>query len=332
MAGMFPARLLAVDENFIALDNGTGIRAVIAPEHGGELASLSVRVDGRWYELLYRAMDYNDRPGWRGKAPLLWPATGVSIHPDAGVHHYALNGELYEMPFHGFARNLPWRVIEERSSDKPAKLVLGISESAETRQFYPFAFELKVEYQLQEDRLHIEYTVIADAGNTGAVPFSMGNHITFNAPLMPGSEPGQLSFHNQLPDMLLRDSNKTFSGQVVPSPFMGWHDVGALERRNAVSLGGRQGPAELLVLDPSGLQLRLVHRASSEPSEPAIRFNLWADTRDGFFSPEPWIGTQNSLNSGAGLVRLPPGETWTWEIDIIPSWATPGDMKDEDST
>ena len=35
MAGMFPARLLAVDENFIALDNGTGIRAVIAPEHGG---------------------------------------------------------------------------------------------------------------------------------------------------------------------------------------------------------------------------------------------------------------------------------------------------------
>ena len=132
------------DAPFITLDIGGQLRAVVAPAHGGELASLSVRDDGDWHELLYRGMDYSDRAGWRGKAPLLWPATGISIHPDAGSHHYALNGEHYPMPFHGFARKLSWRVLEVRPADQPAALVLGISETAETRQFYTCAFELRV--------------------------------------------------------------------------------------------------------------------------------------------------------------------------------------------
>jgi len=43
--------------------------------------------------------------------------------------------------------------------------------------------------------------------------------------------------------------------------------------------------------------------------------------KEGFFSPEPWIGTQNSLNSGAGLVWLEPGVDWHWTIEITPTWA-----------
>ena len=43
------------------------------------------------------------------------------------------------------------------------------------------------------------------------------------------------------------------------------------------------------------------------------------DTEEGFFSPEPWIGTQNALNSGAGLLRLEPGVEWRWRIEIEPS-------------
>ena len=117
MTVTLPVSPLTADETFIALDNGAGIRAVVAPGHGGELTSLSVRFAGRWCELLYRAMDYRGQPGGRGKAPLLWPATGISIHPEAGIHHYALNGERYPMPFHGFARNQAWRVVEFPQAD-----------------------------------------------------------------------------------------------------------------------------------------------------------------------------------------------------------------------
>jgi galactose mutarotase-like enzyme len=330
MAGMCPVQQLAADENLIALDNGAGIRAAIAPEHGGELTSLSIQFDGHWHELLYRAMDYSTRPGWRGKAPLLWPATGISVHPDAGIHHYELNGEQYPMPFHGFARNQSWRVLEHPAPDEPVSLLLEISDTEATRESYPFGFRLQVEYRLDDEKLSLVYKLRADDANTGPMPFSIGNHITFNAPLINGGEADQVRFHSELPDMLLRKPDKTFSGEVVPSPYRGWHNLEVLPQRNAISLGGTAGPVELLILDPSGLQLRLRHQASDEPSEPAVYFNLWADSAKGFFSPEPWLGTQNSLNSGAGLVELMPGETWRWQIDIIPSQApVPGEISTE---
>ncbi len=74
---------------------------------------------------------------------------------------------------------------------------------------------------------------------------------------------------------------------------------------------------ELAVIDPSGFGLRLLHQASEAPSLPAIRFNLWADVEDGFFSPQPWVGMQNSLISGTGLVHLDPGESWQWRVEVI---------------
>lgn len=331
MVGMSPVHQLSADENLIALDNGAGIRAVIAPEHGGELTSFSVQFEDRWHELLYRAMDYSTRPGWRGKAPLLWPATGVSIHPDAGIHRYTLNGEQYTMPFHGFVRNQPWRVVEHPLPVAPVSLVLEISDTDVIREYYPFGFNLRVEYRLDDEKLSLVYILVADDGNTVPMPFSIGNHITFNAPLIGGSKAAKMRFYNDLPKMLIRNPDKTFSGEVVGSPYRGWHDLAALPNQSAVSLGGSAGTAEVLVLDPSGLQLRLSHHASKEPASPAVRFNLWADTDAGFFSPEPWLGTQNSLNSGAGLVKLMPGETWRWQIDIIPSQApAPGDKSTED--
>ncbi|MGD9021223.1 MAG: hypothetical protein PVF46_05455, partial [Lysobacterales bacterium] len=313
----------AEDVDFITLDNGGDLRAVVAPAQGGELAGLAVRSGDTWHELLYRAMDYGDRPGWRGKAPLLWPATGISIHPDAGSNHYSLNGVPYPMPFHGFARGQSWRVLERPRPDKPASVVLAINESPQTRAYYPFGFELRVEYRLDDEKLSMFYTIEADVGNSGSMPFSIGNHITFKAPLIPGGDADAVRFYNDLPDMLLRKPDKTFSGEIVPSTFRGWRSLAELPVQQAVSLGGSTGLAELLVSDPSGLQLRLAHRASWEPSPPAIRFNLWANSGAGFFSPEPWLGVQNSLNSGAGLVKLMPGETWSWNVDIMPSWALP---------
>ena len=31
------------------------------------------------------------------------------------------------------------------------------------------------------------------------------------------------------------------------------------------------------------------------PDQPVILYNVWGDAAGGFFSPEPWIGLQNSL-------------------------------------
>jgi len=308
------------DEGFIELDNGLDTRVVIAPEMGGELSSFRVRRNGEWHELLYRALDYSKQPGWRGKAPLLWPATGLTLFEDKQKKGYRVGGEYYPMPFHGFARNRVWRVVDQGATDDYSSVTLQLSADEETRKYYPFGFDMQVEYRLQKNRLSLVYRVTADAENDGAMPFSIGNHITYRAPLISGANATDLQFENDLPDRLLRSPDKTFSGTIEASPYRGLHGLGDLPRREAVSLSGLPGPAKLTVYDPSGLQLRMVHEASQEPVEPVIRFNLWADATEGFFSPEPWMGLQNSLNTGQGLVSVEPGQTWQWQIDIIPGW------------
>ena len=314
------ADVSGADEKFITLENAD-MQVAIAPEQGGELCGFAVRFQGQWQELLYRAKDYSERPGWSGKAPLLWPATGISRLPGEGPGHWDLDGKSYQMPPHGFARNLPWQVIEQQSEGDISSLTLEMNESGPLADFYPFGFQFRVSYRLEADKLSIDYRVVAAAENSRAMPFSIGNHITFKLPLVIGSEPERVLFQTGLPRQLIRGEDRAFSGEVIPSPYSGWQAVRNLPRRNAISLGGETGQAGLIVRDPSGLDLHIRHQASDEPVEPSIRFNLWADMKEGFFSPEPWIGTQNSLNSGAGLVWLEPGADWHWTIEITPTWA-----------
>lgn len=308
------------ENDFVTLENSV-IQAVISPEHGGELSGFAVRFDGQWQELLYRAMDYAKQPGWRGKAPLLWPAVGASVGPDGHTGQYVLDGKELAMPFHGFARDHAWRVVSRDNAGGNPAVVLEMERSGQADANYPFDYRLRVRYQLGVDRLTLVYFIESGEDNQQPMPFSIGNHITFRAPLVAGSNAAGVKFKTDLPDLLVRNSGKVFTGKVVPSPYPEQHSIAELPHRSAISLGGRKGAAEILITDPSGLQLRLVHQASAEPAEPAVRFNLWVDTEAGFFSPEPWIGTQNSLNSGAGLVRIKPGQSWTWQIDIIPSVA-----------
>lgn len=152
-----------------------GIEAVVNPAKGAEMASLKVIHDGKLVETLYRAMDYSDTPGWTGKAPWLWPATGKGA----------------PLPFHGFARDLPWKVLNS-SADS---VTLVLTDSDETRkQNFPFGFRLEAQYRVTPRTLHMRLRVTADAANRGPMPFTAGNHITFRTPLLEGSDPLQMRF------------------------------------------------------------------------------------------------------------------------------------------
>ena len=292
----------------ILLEYGQAIRAVIDPQHGGE-----------WRELIYRAMDYSDQAGWRGKAPILWPATGVTISDAGGRFRYTVGDRLYEMPMHGFARAQSWDVLASKASQDSATARLGLTDSDQTRSRYPFGFRLQVEYRVDRCGLQIHYQVAADPDNGGAMPFSIGNHITFRLPLVEASSAEQTRFQTNLPQEYILDSRRVFTGRTQPSRYTGRHRVGELPHRKAISLGGDVNTPYARVFDPSGFFVTLSHRVPDEVPEKTVLFNLWADLEEGFFSPEPWVGAQNSLNSGYGLVSLRPGENWDWRIRIQPS-------------
>ncbi|MSU73365.1 MAG: hypothetical protein EXS43_13670 [Opitutus sp.] len=143
-------RELTPDGQFLVLrDETAGVEAEVAPGFGAELTSLRCTVRGRWQELLYRARDYRATDGWRGKAPILWPAIARNFPKDMKVDlnsqdcAYDFRGHRYPIPISGFVRNMSWNVVRTQADKHGATVELALSDSAETRaQASPLPREL----------------------------------------------------------------------------------------------------------------------------------------------------------------------------------------------
>ncbi|MBK9169957.1 MAG: hypothetical protein IPM24_21190 [Bryobacterales bacterium] len=305
----------------VLADEQAGLEAAIAPDQGGELTSLRVRRQGEWIETLHRARDYSGQPGWRGKALFLWPATGrnfpagFAIPAGGREGAWDFQGERYPMPIHGFAGHMPWTVESRRDGF----VALSLRDTGETRRVYPFGFTLTAQYRIERGALSITYYVQAAADNQHAMPFSIGNHITFRTPLIEGGDPGALWIQTPSTVEYLKRPPGLPTGETRPRSLDRPVRLADLPAKESVSLGGYAGDPWLEYRDPRGMALRITQNTSGPAEGPVVRFNLWGDPSQGYYSPEPWVGMPNSLVSGKGLIKVEAGESWRWRIVIEPS-------------
>ncbi len=182
---------------------GDGIAATILGQ-GAELSSLR-NAGGR--ELLWQA-----GPQWPRHAPILFPIVG-RLKNDTLRH----NGKTYPMTQHGFARDRRFAWIEQG----PRSCKLALSDDAETRARYPFAFRLEVTYSIDGPDLEVVFEVI----NTGAemLPAALGGHPAFNWPLVPGlpKEAYTLTFDKTEPAPIRRLKDGLMRRQPEPNPVEG---------------------------------------------------------------------------------------------------------------
>ena len=106
---------------------------------------------------------------WNGQAPLLFPICGC-----LSEGRYLHKGVSYDLPMHGFGRR---SVFEVESADN-TKAVFLLKSDVETLKVYPFEFELRVIYELKENRISITYVVINKTD--GEMYFSVGSHEAYN--------------------------------------------------------------------------------------------------------------------------------------------------------
>jgi galactose mutarotase-like enzyme len=109
-----------------------------------------------------------DPAAWNGVAPILFPFSGSPKD-----NRYEYGGKIYEMPQHGFARTLEWRI--NRISDSTVEFVLR--ETPETLKLYPFKFELTARYTLRGARLTTLLTVRNTDSKT--LYYGAGGHTGF---------------------------------------------------------------------------------------------------------------------------------------------------------
>ena len=144
------------------------IRAEILPDFGGTVAHL--RVNGtevlRMDEGLLGVSNT-----LAGGIPFLFPF--VSATPGNAA---VFRGGEYPMPNHGFAKDLPFEVVQAA----PDCCEIRLAASAVTRHYYPYDFELRLNYAVVEDGLRT--TMIVKNLDDADMPFAAGFHPYFLTP------------------------------------------------------------------------------------------------------------------------------------------------------
>lgn len=109
-----------------------------------------------------------DETYWNKTSPILFPIVG-RLKNDT----YSIDNKTYELPRHGFARNFEFQIVNQTESS----VVFVLESNSETLKNYPFEFELRLEYELDENELKMKYFV--ENKSEATMPFSIGAHPAF---------------------------------------------------------------------------------------------------------------------------------------------------------
>jgi len=125
--------------------------------------------------IIYNGREYlwqGDENVWSDRSPVLFPICGRL--KDA---RYTYEGKTYDMGIHGFL----WKSEMEISQKGEDFVTYRLRDSEESRKIYPFSFEAKVTYKLEDNRIAFSF----DLKNTGnsTLYFSHGYHPGFILPL-----------------------------------------------------------------------------------------------------------------------------------------------------
>ncbi|MFA5120235.1 aldose 1-epimerase family protein [Zavarzinia sp.] len=240
-------------------------RAAVKP-FGAELCSLAHEGAG---ELIWPALD-----PWRRHAPNLFPIVG-RLSGDRLLHR----GVSYPMGQHGFARDLPFALVEQASD----RATFRLTDGEATRRAYPFAFRLDISFALDSGGLSVTYEV----ANPGAevLPASVGAHPAFRWP-MDRSAPREahaVRFDQEEPAPIRRLDQGLILPEPQPTPVVG--RVLALDD-------------ELFLPDAMIFEAPVSRGLSFGTERMAIRFTwegfgqfgIWTKPGAPYLCLEPWAG------------------------------------------
>jgi len=272
--------------------HGEAITATVLA-HGAELCSLK---NAQGQELLWQAS-----PAWPRHAPLLFPIVG-RLKTDELRH----SGKTYPMTQHGFARDHRFEWIAREANW--CKLVL--TDNAETRARYPFAFRLEVTYTAKGADLDVAFDIINPGNET--LPASLGGHPAFNWPLQAGlpKEAYRLTFSNEEPAPIRRVTGGLMRLQPEPTPI----------QRKVLALSERLFDDDAIVIDQlasSSVRFTADRGPSIEMSWKGFReLGVWSKLGGApFLCLEPWHGFASPADFDGefvdkpGLMKIAPGES-----------------------
>lgn len=133
---------------------------------GAEMISIKNTISSKEY------LWQGDPAYWARRAPVLFPIVGK-----VNDNTYKVDGQSYELPQHGFARDMHFELIDHVENS----LTYVLKSNEETLSTYPYKFEFYIKYSLEYNKVIVNYEV----KNVDEKPiwFSLGAHPAFNCPI-----------------------------------------------------------------------------------------------------------------------------------------------------
>ncbi len=244
-------------------------------EKGAELKSL---VCGD-REYIWRG----DEKIWASSAPVLFPICG-GLKDD----EYYYGGKRYEMKRHGFVRTSLFEV--EKVSESAVTFLLRSDD--ESKKQYPFDFELRVTYALQNKSLKVNYNVKNCSDET--MYFSVGSHEGYYCP------EGIEEYDVILPQ------KETLDATVVDGPILSHNTERIIENDDKISLKEEYFTIDALVFkDIKARSVVLKHRNGERAVKLSFEgceyFLIWTKVGAPYVCLEPWCGISDSVDTDKKL-------------------------------
>jgi galactose mutarotase-like enzyme len=292
-----------VTEQIMRLSAGGGLCEVSS--QGGELRSW--RPSGA-PDLLWTG----DPAHWAFWAPVLFPIVGT-----LKGGRYRWQGRDYELGRHGFARFRSFSPVLLEAD----RATFALTDDAETRAAYPFAFGLLIDYRIDGSRLEIGYRVENRGGE--AMPYALGFHPAFRWPFAGGvQEDYRVEFAAaEAAELKAATPQGLVRARLRPSPLNGRRlDLapGLFAEDALIFADARSDEIAFAAADGAAIVMTV---------ENFPHLAIWTKTTAPFLSLEAWTShsdpeeASGDLADKPGMRMLPPGETARHAVTL--SWRAP---------
>lgn len=274
-------------------------------ELGAEALRIYDKKNGR--EVLWEA----DPAYWKRHSPVLFPNVGKTYK-----NTVLINGTQYPTSQHGFARDSMFKCTNSTKNSASFLLVSG----DETKEVYPFDFELIITYILEENKLHVKWEVRNPADET--MYFTIGGHPAFRF-----AEKGEVK-----KDYLLKFPGKRELKYILVDPAEAAadpeHVFNLPLEEECCPVTEKLFENDALIFDGSQIEEVWLCRKDGAPyvgMECAgfPNFGIWSVKDAPFVCLEPWmgrcddVGFDKEISEKPGINRLEGGESFEKSYTII---------------